>query len=98
MDHVIQAMMYMWFTGTKWAQIFYWDKGTVGRSGLIEHHVEYDEDVVAGILESIVELWDKLEKIKAGTSIELPERICSISTCARAAVCSVAKQCFEHSP
>ena len=96
MDHVIQAQMYMWFTGTQWAQILYWDKGTFGINGLIEHHIERDDDVLTDILSSIDALWSSVKLFKAEGEKVLPERICSIATCPRAEVCSVSKQCFSE--
>lgn len=96
MDHVIQAQMYMWFTGTQWAQILYWDKGTYGINGLIEHHIERDDEVLADILSSIDGLWSSIKKFKATGEKVLPERICAVQACPRAEVCAVAKQCFSE--
>lgn len=96
MDHVIQAQMYMWFTGTQWAQILYWDKGTFGINGLIEHHVERDDDVLQDILHSIDGLWHSIEAFTTKGEKLFPERICAVSTCPRAEVCSVAAQCFSE--
>lgn len=96
MDHVIQAQMYMWFTGTQWAQILYWDKGTFGINGLIEHHVERDDDVLEGILESIDGLWSSIESYKSKGEKVLPERICAAIDCPKAKTCAVATQCFSE--
>lgn len=96
MDHVIQAQMYMWFTGTQWAQILYWDKGTYGLNGLIEHHIERDDEVLESILSSIDGMWSSIKSFKATGAKVLPERICAIATCPRAEVCSVSKQCFSE--
>jgi len=96
MDHVIQAQMYMWFTGTQWAQILYWDKGTFGINGLIEHHIERDDEVLEDILFSISGLWNSIEAFTTKKEKILPGRICSVATCPRAEVCSVAAQCFSE--
>lgn len=96
MDHVIQAQMYMWFTGTQWAQVLYWDKGTNGIAGLIEHHVERDDDVIQGILENLDELWANLKLWEDKQEKKLPERICANDSCPRANVCAVAKLCFSE--
>lgn len=96
MDHVIQSQMYMWFTGTQWSQILYWDKGTNGLAGLIEHHVERDDDVIQDILASIEGLWSSLGAWHQSKEKRLPERICATNDCPRANVCSVAKLCFSE--
>ena len=96
MDHVIQSQMYMWFTGTQWAQILYWDKGTFGVSGLIEHHVERDDETIENILQNIDELWDCLSVFKTTGTKKLPDRICVNAECPRAKVCAVAKHCFAE--
>lgn len=96
LDHVIQAQMYMWFTGTQWAQILYWDKGTYGLPGLIEHHIERDDEVLESILSSIDGMWGSIKAFKDTGAKVLPERICANATCPRAEVCSVAKQCFAE--
>lgn len=98
MDHVIQAQMYMWFTGTHWAQILYWDKGAYGMDALIEHHIERDDDVLFDILGSIDGLWASLKLWESEKQKKLPARICTTHDCPRANVCSVAKQCFSEEP
>lgn len=89
MDHVVQAQIYLWLTGLQWSLIVYWDKGTVGLNGLVEHFVERDEDTLANVQE-------ELTKIRVGIREgKLPERICEGPACPRAKTCSVSKQCFE---
>lgn len=95
MDHVIQAQMYMWFTGTQWSQILYWDKGTNGVDGLIEHHVERDDETLEEMLNSVAGLWRSINALASNGDKALPARICSVVSCPRAGVCSVAKQCFS---
>ena len=89
MEHVIQAQLYLWMTGLTWAQILYWDKGTNGMSGLIEHHVERDDELLENALNTVTAIWDGI------ASKELPERVCQNAECPRAEKCSVKKQCFS---
>lgn len=89
--HVIQAQLYMWFSKLKWARILYWAKGENGLEALAEHFVEYDEDTVKNVLDTIRSV---REGIKGGI---LPERICATDDCPRAKVCSVTKKCFAVS-
>jgi len=88
MGHVAQMQAYMWLTGLQWGLLLYWNKG-VYRSPLIEHYVERDEDAVAEIKKMLVGIWRGLE------TGELPDRICTSSTCNRAEVCELVEQCFE---
>lgn len=86
--HVIQAQIYMWFTGFKWGRILYWEKGVNGLEALAEHHVERDDDTINNVLANIA-------SIKSGMlSGILPDRICATDDCPRASVCHVAKKCF----
>ena len=89
LDHVTQAQCYMWMTGCRWGKVLYWDKGTVGMSGLIEHTVEYDEDHVEAMQNLVSSIWAGVEGGK------LPERICASPDCKRAELCSSVKACFE---
>jgi hypothetical protein len=89
MDHVIQAQLYLWLTGLRWAKIFYWNKGVFGRSALTEHYLEYDNDTVLGIQETIRGIRDGI------TTGNLPERICETQHCERAIECSSAEVCFK---
>jgi hypothetical protein len=89
MDHVIQAQIYMWLTALRWAKIFYWNKGVFGRNALTEHYIEYDEDTVTSIKDTIRGI---REGIKTGL---LPERICETKHCERAIECSSAEACFK---
>jgi len=88
MDHVVQAMTYMWLTGCRWGKIVYWNKGGYGKDTLIEHHIEYDEDHVESIQELIRSIWNGVRDGK------LPERICGDSGCKRAKACFVTDECF----
>lgn len=90
MGHVTQAQIYLWFTKLKWSIILYWIKGVNGLEGLVEHYVERDDEAIANIENTLKETWDGI------LGKQLPERICSTSTCARAKKCSVAKKCFEE--
>lgn len=89
MDHVIQAQIYMWLTGLKWAKVFYWNKGMFGRNAITEHFIEYDHDTVSGIQETIKEIREGL------VSGKLPDRICETQHCTRALECSSAEACFD---
>ena len=90
MDHVIQAQIYCWMTGLKWSQILYWDKGTNGTAGLIEHHVERDDETVEQVLEAVKSIWVGID------SKVLPDRICSTADCPRAESCLVRAKCFTE--
>jgi hypothetical protein len=89
MSHALQAMIYMWLSGLKWAKILYWNKGLFGRNALTEHFLEYDEDTVEGIKETI---FGMRNGILTG---DLPERICETKHCERAQECSSAEVCFK---
>jgi len=90
LDHVAQIQCYMWMTDCRWGKVLYWDKGTVGMRGLIEHTIEYDDDHVEAIQNLIRAIWTGVEGGK------LPDRICASPDCKRAEVCSVARQCFRE--
>jgi len=90
LDHVVQAQCYMWMTGCRWGKVLYWDKGTVGMKGLIEHTVEYDEDHVEAMQNLVRDIWAGIEGGK------LPERICGSPDCKRADLCSSVARCFEE--
>lgn len=87
--HVIQAHVYMWFTGFKWAKILYWVKGENGLDALKEHHVERDEATIGAVKAMLNSIQLGL---KDGT---VPQRICATSDCPRAEACSVKKLCFK---
>lgn len=87
--HAIQSQIYMWLTGLKWAKICYFDKGTYGLSGFIEHHVERDEETISKIKETVRSIWHGIE------TGELPVRICTTNDCPRAKTCVVAGPCFD---
>jgi len=91
LDHVTQAQCYMWMTGCQWGKVLYWDKGTGGMKGLIEHTVEYDEDHVEAMQNLVRDIWTG---VKDETS-HLPERICASSDCKRADLCACVEPCFE---
>lgn len=86
--HVIQAQIYMWFTGFAWARILYWEKGTNGLEALAEHHIDRDEDTINNVLASIASIR------KGMVSGLLPDRICATDDCPRARVCHLPKKCF----
>lgn len=97
MDHVIQSQIYMWFTGTQWAQILYWDKGVNGTGALTEHHVERDDDTIEETLKGVQLMWEGVRSACSSNpadNLALPEKICMAIDCPRAKVCSVSKQCF----
>lgn len=90
LDHVVQAQCYMWMTGCRWGRVLYWDKGTNGMPGLIQHDIEYDEDHVEAIKALVVDIWEGVESGK------LPDRICASADCKRAELCAVTETCFKE--
>lgn len=90
LDHVTQTQCYMWMTGCQWGKVLYWDKGTGGMKGLIEHHIEYDEDHVEAMQNLVRDIWAGIEGGK------LPERICGSPDCNRAEHCSCPESCFKE--
>jgi len=90
LDHVTQAQCYMWMTGCQWGKVLYWDKGTVGMKGLIEHTIEYDEDHVEAMQNLVRDIWSGIEGGK------LPERICASPDCNRADLCACSEPCFKE--
>lgn len=88
--HMIQAHVYMMFTGFKWAKILYWQKSEFGLKALVEHHVERDEETIQRIREMAGSVWSG---IAMGT---LPDRICAHDACPRAKACTVSKHCFAE--
>ena len=91
LDHVTQAQCYMWMAGCQWGKIIYWDKGTVGMKGLIEHTVEYDEDHVEAMQALVGDIWSGVK----GQG-KLPGRICAKPNCKRAKACSSVEECFAE--
>ena len=89
LDHVTQAQCYMWMTGCQWGKVLYWDKGTVGMKGLIEHTIDYDEDHVEAMQNLVRDIRVGIDGGK------LPERICGSPDCNRAGLCSSTTSCFE---
>ena len=88
MDHVVQAHLYMWMTGLKWAKLFYWDKSGYGITALTEHTIHYEETLIDKVKEGLVAM-------RAGLAGgPLPDRICQADDCPRAQKCCVVKQCF----
>lgn len=90
MGHVVQAQCYMWLTGLQWAKILYWEKGGYGSSALVEHTVDRDEDTIEQIKTLIRSIWNGI-----ATGL-YPERICTSSTCPRAAKCALSGPCFSE--
>lgn len=89
--HAIQAQIYMWFTGLKWAKIIYWEKGANGLDALIEHHLDRDEETILKIKQAIKAIWAALED-----GGPLPERLCVSASAPRAKKCCVADPCFDQ--
>lgn len=89
MNHVIQAQIYMWFTGLLWSKILYWEKSASGTEALIEHHVDRDDDTIASIKEAIKEIWASLE------TGSLPARVCASAEAPRAKKCPLFEPCFN---
>ena len=87
--HLVQAHIYMMFSGLRWAKIFYWLKAEAGMSMLQEHHVDRDEEIITRVQDLIRSIWSGIE------TGELPERICANATCPRAKACPVTEKCFE---
>lgn len=88
--HMIQAHVYMMFTGFKWGKILYWQKGEAGLGALIEHHIDRDEETIRRIQDTIRSVW-------AGVALKvLPERICATDSCVRAKACPVSTKCFKN--
>jgi len=92
LDHVTQAQCYMWMTGCQWGKVLYWDKGTGGMKGLIEHTIEYDEDHVEAMQNLVRDIWTGVKD----KSSKLPERICGSPDCNRAELCSCVEPCFRE--
>jgi hypothetical protein len=88
-EHIIQAQIYMWFTGLKWCCILYWDKGTFGTNALVEHFVDADPDTMTAVKETLMGIWHGIDSGK------LPDRICKDNKCERAKECALAQLCFE---
>jgi hypothetical protein len=88
--HVIQLHVYMMLTNASWGILLYWDKGTNGVRGLIEHHVERKEAIIDSLKRSIFAV---RKGLNGGP---LPERLCARSDCPRAQKCVVRKLCFEE--
>lgn len=109
-DHVIQANLYMHFTGCMWAIILYWHKGTNGIPAFVQHAIAYDPDVLDMCKRSFKEMRSTLrlvEDIQAKDlpdlakadelkALPLPERICETVDCDKAKKCSVADECFQR--
>lgn len=89
--HAIQAQIYMWFTGLKWAKILYWEKGVNGVDALIEHHLDRDDETILKIKNAIKALWAAIEE-----GAPLPDRLCASPQAPRAKKCCVASPCFEQ--
>ena len=92
-EHVIQANVYMWLAGLKWARILYWVKGVYSLDkNLIEHHLDPDPEVVVRVKE-------QLASIRVGMRTgKLPDRVCAHRACSQAQDCPVLNQCFGDPP
>lgn len=88
-EHVIQANVYMWMTGVRWAIVLYWVKGLYGLSCLKEHLIERDEAVIKSMK-------DLVQSIRCGLrGGDLPDRVCVKKECPRADSCAVSGECWE---
>lgn len=87
--HLIQAHVYMMFSGLQWAKILYWKKADYGVKALVEHHVVRDEDTVSLIRETVGSVWSGIR------DKTLPQRICATDHCPRAKSCPVVDRCFH---
>lgn len=90
LSHVVQAHVYMWFTGFTWAKILYWEKGGNGIDALIEHTIARDEETIHNIKVLIASIWRALRRGP------LPARICDAATDPLAKECPVAATCFDE--
>lgn len=88
-SHVIQAHVYMMFTGFQWAKILYWKKADFGMKALVEHHIVRDEDTIDLIRENVGSIWSGIREET------LPSRICVNDSCPRAKACPVSDYCFN---
>lgn len=87
-EHVIQAQLYLMFTGFKWSVLLYWDKSSYGLNALTEHFIDRDEDTISLINETLQSVWSGLD------GGPLPERICGTIEAPRAKTCACASKCF----
>lgn len=88
MEHVLQAQLYMWFTGLQWSCVLYWDKSTYGVKALIEHFVERDEEAIELLKNTLTSIWYGIEHKK------LPPGICANIKAERAMACACKAPCF----
>ena len=88
-EHVLQAQIYMWLTGAKWAIVLYWEKGGYGTKSIKEYYVDRDESIIAKVKATLQSMWTGM----AGGAT--PDRICLNAECERALGCPVRVQCFE---
>lgn len=88
LEHAIQVQSYLWLTGLEWGVILYWIKGDNGLAGLVEHHIDRDEDTISNIKNTLRSIWDGLD------GGPLPDRICPNAECPRAKKCVVSEPCF----
>lgn len=88
--HIVQAHVYMMFTGFKWAKILYWQKAETGLNSLVEHHIERDEETINLVRDLVRSVWSGME------TKSLPSRICAHNGCSRAKACQVAAACFSE--
>jgi hypothetical protein len=85
--HLHQINMYMFMLGKKRGVVIYFDKDT---GAWVQYHVLYNQDVVDDQL-------GKISTTKQGIARKIPpeNRICPNSSCDRAKVCPVRRQCFN---
>ena len=90
--HIIQAHVYMMFTGFKWAKIMYWQKSEFGLNALVEHHIDRDEETIRRIIDMANGVWNGIRS----QGEFMPERICANATCPRAKSCQLVDLCFKE--
>lgn len=109
LDHIIQANMYMHFTGCAWAIILYWHKGSPGISAFVQHVIARDDEMIEECKQVFATMRATLRKVEdidardlpdldrskvVHAEIQLPDRICNVRDCERANGCSVVAECF----
>lgn len=98
-EHIIQANMYMYLSGLRWAIIFYWIKDMMGKDAIVDHTIEYDPTLTMVISETLKTLKTSLQAAyecnEYNGEFSLPERICGSQECPRAKECSTADSCFK---
>lgn len=91
--HAIQVQIYLWLTKLSKGRIVYINKagGGAAKPFLIEHVVNYDDEVVEKVKAAVKEVRTGLSD---GTFP--PRVVCGSRDCSRAINCKVANQCFSN--